>query len=219
MVRTGSSSFGRLGAALAIFVGVGGLVYGALFAYIVAGAPTWVLRTWLMLAILGGLASTGVSVALYERLSGAAGAVARWALLLSVVAGLGQMLNASVGLGFEVNPPPDGAFISEPDPLGILRFGLNGVALFLIGSAIVRSAVFPRGSGYLAEFGGVLLVAVYVGRLTGIIDPATRLTLIPPLLYGLAVHPVLYLWLGLLLRTEPADTPVRARPASSTSPT
>jgi len=189
---------------------VGGLVYGALFAYIVAGAPTWVLRTWLILAILGGLASTGVFVALYERLNATAGAVARWALLLGVVAGLGQMLNASVGLGFEVNPPPDGAFISEPDPLGILRFGLNGVALFLFGWAIVRSAALPRGLGYLAEVGGVLLVTVYVGRLTGIIDPATRLTLIPPLLYGLAVHPVLFVWLGRLLWMEPVDTPVRA---------
>jgi hypothetical protein len=199
-------SFDRFGAWLAISVGVGGLVYGALFAYIVAGAPTWILRTWLGLAILGGLAATGVFVALFERLDGAGGAVARWALHLGVVAALGQLLNASVALGFDVNPPPEGTFISEPDPLGILRFGLNGVALFLFGWAMVRSSALPRALGYLAEFGGVLLVAIYVGRVTGIIDPADRLTLIPPLLYGLAVHPILYVWLGRLLWVGSEET-------------
>lgn len=56
--------FDRLGEALAIFVGVGGLVYEILFAYIVADAPTGVLRAWLVLAILEGLAVTGVFVAL-----------------------------------------------------------------------------------------------------------------------------------------------------------
>jgi hypothetical protein len=39
----------------------------------------------------------------------------------------------------------------------------------------------------------------YVGRLTGVIDPADRITLIPPLLYGLLLHPVLYVWLGIVL--------------------
>lgn len=195
----------RLGGALATFVGAGGLVYGLLFAYIVAGAPTWVLRTWLVFAVLGGLAVTGVFATLYERLRGASGgAVARWALLLGVVAGLGQMLNASVGLGYELNPPPEGAFISEPDPLGVLRFGLNGVALYLFGWAIVRSRRVPSALGLLAQAGGVLLVLVYVGRLTGIIDPVDRLTLIPPLLYGLFVHPILYVWLGRVLSRSPS---------------
>ena len=41
---------------------------GSSCAYIVADAPTGVLRAWLVLAILGGLAVTGVFVALYERL-------------------------------------------------------------------------------------------------------------------------------------------------------
>jgi hypothetical protein len=199
----------RLGGILSIFVGVGGLLYGILFAYIVAGSPTWVSRTWLVLAMLGGLAVTGVFVALYQQLSPVDHAIALWAALLGVVAGLGQMLNASVGLGYALNPAPEGAYVSEPDPLGILRFGLNGVALLIFAWVMLRSEL-PKGLTYLAEVGGVLLVVMYLGRLTGIIDPAERITLIPPIVYGLLVHPVLYAWLGReLLRVR--------RPAAPTS--
>lgn len=190
-----SGSLARLGGILSIFVGVGGLLYGILFAYIVAGSPTWVSRTWLVLAMLGGLGVTGVFIALYERLSPVDHAIALWATLLGVVAGLGQMLNASVGLGYALNPAPDGAYTTEPDPLGILRFGLNGVALLIFARVMLRSDL-PRGLSYLAVLGGALLVVMYLGRLTGIIDPADRITLIPPIVYGLLVHPVLYVWLG-----------------------
>lgn len=204
MERT-EASFDRLGGALGVFVGVGGLVYGILFASIVEGASAGVVKTWFALAILGGLAVTGVFIALYEHLRSASGAVARWALLLGVVAGLGQMLNASVALGYEFEPPPVGAFVSTPDPLGILRFGLTGVALLLFGWAMARAEEFPRALRYLAEIGGVLLVLSYVGRLTEIIDPADRITLLPPLLYGLLVHPIFYIWLGRSLWRLPVE--------------
>jgi hypothetical protein len=148
----GEMWFERFGGFLAAFVGVGGLVYGILFAYIVEGAPSGVVTTWLVLAVLGGFAVTGVFAAVYEPLRDTeAGAVARWALLLGAVAGLGQMLNASVALGFELNPPAEGAVPEGPDPLGILRFGLNGVAVFLFGWAMTRSDRFPKALAYLAE--------------------------------------------------------------------
>jgi hypothetical protein len=209
--------FDRLGGALAISVGLGGLAYGILFAYIVEGAPVGVVRAWLVLAILGGLAVTGVFVAIHECLRGRDGAVSRWALLLGVVAGLGQMLNASVALGYELNPPPDGAVPAGPDPLGILRFGLNGVALFLFGLAMARTKRFPNALRYLAESGGVLLVVSYVGRLTGIIDPADRITLLPPLLYGVFVHPIFYVWLGRVLRGRQGEVGASPGPADVTA--
>jgi hypothetical protein len=65
-------------------------------------------------------------------------------------------------------------------------------------------ALLPRGLGSLASAGGVLLVLVYLGRLTGVIDPATEVTTLPPLLYGLVVHPVFYVWLGVVLRRTAA---------------
>ena len=87
---------------------------------------------------------------------------------------------------------------------GAFRFGLAGVALFLVGWLAVRGGALPRGLGYLAEAGGILLALVYLGRLTGVIDPATRITVLPPVLYGVVVHPVFYVWLGLVLRRTAA---------------
>jgi hypothetical protein len=206
-----TARFYRLAGWLSVFIGVGGLAYGILFALIVGGASGAVLNTWLLLAIFGGLAASGLFVALYERLRAVWPSVALWALLLGVAAALGQMLNASVALGFvlETAPPPPGDFDGTPDPLGILRFGVNGIALFLFGWLLARDRGLPRALGYLGELGGVLLVVMYVGRVTGIIDPAERITLIPPLLYGLLVHPVFYLWLGReLLRLPRTDISV-----------
>jgi hypothetical protein len=153
------TSFSRVGAFLAAFVGVGGLAYGILFALIVKGTSTNVLRAWLVLAILGGLAVTGVFVALHERLRLTDPPLAMWALLLGVAGGLGQMLNASVALGYQIYvTPPPGKFEGTPDPLGILRFALNGVALILFGSVMARARDFPRALGLLAQAGGVLLL-------------------------------------------------------------
>jgi hypothetical protein len=206
-----TASFYRLAGWLALFIGVGGLAYGILFAAIVEGASGAVLNTWLLLAIFGGLAASGLFVALYGRLRDVFPNVALWALLLGVAAGIGQMLNASVALGHStgaaVSPPGD--FDGTPDPLGILRFGLNGLALFLFGWLLAKDKQLPKVLGYLGQLGGVLLVVMYGGRLTEIIDPAERITLTPPLLYGLLVHPVFYVWLGRELLRLPG--PPRAR--------
>jgi hypothetical protein len=59
-VRTGS--FERLAGWLALFVGAGGLAYGILFAAIVEGASGAVVNAWLLLAIFGGLAASGLSL-------------------------------------------------------------------------------------------------------------------------------------------------------------
>jgi hypothetical protein len=205
MGTVNTTSFYRLAGWLATFIGIGGLAYGILFASIVEGASGAVLNTWFVLAILGGLAATGLYVALYERLRDVSPAVALLALLLGVAAGLGQMLNASVALGYatEAAVSPPGDFDGTPDPLGILRFGIQGIALFLFGWLLAKDRQLPKALGLLAQFAGFLLVVMYVGRLAEIIDPAERITLIPPLLYGLLVHPVFYVWLGReLLRSQ-----------------
>ncbi len=189
------SSFRRLAAFLAVFVGLGGIAYAILFAFIVAGTSPQVFRAWLILGILGGLAATGVFVALYQHLRETDAAMALWALLLGVMAAIGQVVNAAVALGHELNPAVSGSAMT-PDPLGVLRFGLNGLALFLFGSVLIRDRGFPKALGYLAALGGLLLVVIYLLRLTAVIDPTQHVTLIPPFLYGFLVHPILYVWLG-----------------------
>lgn len=196
-------TFDRFAGTSAILVGLGGLVYGVLFGAIVLGASRPVRITWLAVGLLGALLTTPVLVALYYRLRDTNRGFALLALLLGLAAALGQFENSALGLGSAVTP--EIGLEGEPsDPFGAFRFGLAGVALFIVGWLIRQGGALPRGLGSLAAAGGVLLVLVYLGRLTGVIDPATEVTTLPPLLYGLVVHPVFYVWLGVVLRRTAA---------------
>ena len=196
-----SATFQRLAGVSAILVGIGGLVYGLLFGAIEYGAGRSVALAWLTLGLLGAALATPVAVALYLRPRDTDRAFALLALLFGFVAALGQLENSSLTLAKEV-----GGLVGESsDPAGHFRFGLLGLSLLIIGWLIVRGGTLPKRLGYLAEAGGVLLILTYLGRLTGIIDPATKITTLPPLLYGVVVHPIFYVWLGRILRREAAD--------------
>ena len=204
-----TASFDRFGGICAILLGIGGLIYAILFAFVVAGSPTWVTGLWLTFLLLGGLLTTVVTVALYQRLRETDEGVALWALLLGFAAAVGGFVHAAYQLIPITSPNPGVIVTTTPaDPLGILRFGLAGVTLVILGWLIARGGLLPRALGYLAYFGGALLVFIYVGRLFDFITPAEKITLIPPFVYGFIVHPLFYVWLGReLLRTavpEPA---------------
>ncbi|MGH2677257.1 MAG: hypothetical protein ACRDHB_02700 [Actinomycetota bacterium] len=196
-------TFDRFAGASAILVGVGGLVYGVLYGAIVLGAGRPVSIIWLSVGLLGALLTTPVLVALYYRLRDTDRGFALLALLLGLAAALGQFENSALGLGNALTPEIGGQG-APADPFGVFRFGLAGVALFVVGWLALRGGAVPRGLGWLAVAGGVLLVLVYLGRLTGVIDPATEVTTLPPLLYGLVVHPAFYVWLGVVLRRTAA---------------
>jgi hypothetical protein len=201
-----SRTFERFAGTCAILVGIGGLVYGLLFGWIVLGSPRVVATTWLAIGLLGALLATPVSVALYYLLRETDRGFALLALLLGLAATLGQFENSALGLGGSLTT----GIVSQAgpaDPFGAFRFGLLGVALLIVGWLAVRSGALPRGLGYMAVIGGILLVLTYVGRLTGVIDPATRITVLPPVLYGIVIHPIFYIWLGLTLRREAVRVP------------
>jgi hypothetical protein len=199
-------TFDRFAGTSAILVGVGGLLYGILFGAIVLGAGRGVAIAWLSLGLGGALLGTPVAVALYYRLRQTDRGFALLALLLGLAAALGQLENSAIGLGKALTPEI-GEAGTPSDPFGVFRFGLAGVALFIVGWLTVRGGALPRGLGYLAEIGGVLLVLVYLGRLFGVIDPATRITVLPPVLYGVVIHPVFYVWLGMVLRRTAVAAP------------
>jgi hypothetical protein len=207
-----SASFDRFGGNCAILLGIGGFIYAILFAFVVADseAPTWVTGLWLTFLLVGGLLTTVVTVALYQRLREIDEGVALLALLLGFAAAVGGLVHAAYQLIPITSSNPGVIVTTTPaDPLGVLRFGLAGVTLLILAVLIVRSEQFPKSLGYLAYFGGALLVFIYVGRLFDVITPAEKITLIPPFLYGFIVHPVFYVWLGRqLLRTAtPGPTP------------
>jgi hypothetical protein len=200
-----SRAFARFAGFASIFVGIGGLVYGILFAYIVAGAPRLVGQLWFLLLMVGGLFSLVVVAALYRALREADGGFALVALLLGLLAATGGLLHGAYNLG-DVIGPPIGRLPPHPETVssGILRYGVQGLFLLQVGWLLRRSPRFPGGLAAVAGFGGVLLVVVYLGRLFDFITPATTISLLPPLLYGLVVHPTFYVWLGLALRRAAA---------------
>ncbi len=193
-----SRTFQRFAGIGSVLVGVGGLVYGLLFGAIVYGAGRPVRLIWLTLGLVGAALGVAVAVAIYMRLRDTDRGFALLALLLGVVASVGQLENSSLTLAREV-----GGFVGgQADPAGAFRFGLLGLSLLVIGWLIVRGGAFPARLGYLAEVGGALLVLTYIGRVTGAIEAANKITVLPPVLYGVIVHPVFYVWLGRVLRRE-----------------
>lgn len=195
-----SPSLDRVAGPCATAVGIGGLLYGALFAWIVAGSPDWVPELWFALLLGGGLVTVAVSVALYLRLRAVDEGLALTALLLGLAGSLGGAVHGAFNLAAQINPASVGEEAS-PDPGGVFRYLTAGLALSLVGWLVIagRSSGLPKRLGQLALLSGAILVYVYVGRLYDFITPATRPTLWAPFLYGLVLHPVLYLWLGRLL--------------------
>ena len=206
-----SPSLLRVAGPCAVAVAVGGFLYGALFAWIVVGAPGWVPDVWFAVLVVGGLVTVPVFVALYLRLRVTDDGLALTSLLLGLAGAMGGVVHGGFNLAALINPASVGKEAS-PDPGGIFRYATAGVALLVVGRLIVGGRALPVRFGQLALLAGLILVVTYVGRLYDVITPAHRLTLAPPLVYGLVLHPALYLWLARLLgaggpRPRPAPSP------------
>ena len=192
-VRARSSSFERFAGACAVLTGISGFMYAV--AFIVLQDE---LSSGLFL-MLGGLFTTVVLVAVYERLRETDASFALLALLLGAAGSLGMAVHGGYDLANVVNPPPDLPDLPNPvDPRGLLTFGVAGAALFAVSWLIVRGGRLPRGLGSLGYVSAVLLLALYLGRLI-ILDPTSPAILVPALLNGFLVNPIFYLWLGLAL--------------------
>lgn len=217
-----SPSLRRVAAPCAVAVALGGFLYGVLFAWIVVGAPSWVPKLWFALLVVGGLVTVPVLVALYHRVRVTDDGLALTFLLLGLVGAMGGVVHGGFNLAALINPSSVGKEAS-PDPGGIFRYATAGVALLVVGWLVVAGRSLPRRFGQLALLSGLVLVVTYVGRLYDFVTPAHRLTLAPPLLYGLVLHPALYLWLARLLsaptegaeRVEPAERAQPAQPGSA----
>ena len=180
----------------ALLVGIIGLLYGIAFVILQN-----ILLSGLFL-MLGGLLSTVALLALYYRLREADAAFALLALLLGITGAVGSAIHGGYDLANAIHPLSSaaGADLPNPvDPRGLLTFGLAGVALLIGGWLIVKGGgvQLPKGLGYLAFLAAVLLVVLYVGRLV-IFDPTSPLIVVPALLSGFLVNPILYLWLGVI---------------------
>ena len=213
----GAPSLDRLAGPLATAVGLGGLLYGALFVWIVQGSPDWVPEVWHALLAVGALLSIPVAVALYQVLRPVDEGFALTALLLNFAAAVGGVAHGAWNLAAQSNIAQVGRDNASPDPGGILRYATAGLGLLLVGwlvvgglrgpNAVDRRSALPVRFGWLAIGSGVILVYIYLGRLYDFVTPATKISLWAPVLYGLVLFPWLYLWLGRLLAGRRLPSP------------
>lgn len=192
-----TSAFERFAGGCAILTGASGFLYAVSFV---------VLQNTLlsgMFLMLGGLFGTAVLAGVYERLRETDAAFALLALLFGVAGALGAAAHGGYDLANAVNPPASIPDLPNPvDPRGLLTFGVASIALFVVGWLIMRGGNFPKGIGYLAFLSAALLLLLYVGRLV-ILDPTSPVILVPALLNGFLVNPILYVWLGVSLMRGP----------------
>jgi hypothetical protein len=199
-------TFVRLAALCSMFVGLGAVVYAVLFITIVEGNDET--EPWFAILLGGAVLTIPVMIALYGRLRAVDEGFALTALILGLLGALGGILHGGYELAALVTRPNEGYYPGvEAVSKGVLRYLVAGLALLLIAWLAGRSTLLPRAVSWLAGFGGVLLVVIYVGRLFDFITPGDYTSLIPPILYGFAVHPLLYGTIGLALWRRPAIAP------------
>jgi hypothetical protein len=189
-----TTSFARFAGLCAILAGIIGFLYSVAFV---------VLQNNLLSALfllLGGLLTTVVMTALYERLREADAGFALWAFTLALVSAAGAAIHGTYDLANAINPPPSIPDLpSAIDARGFLTFGVAGLALFIIAWLIGRGGSLPGGLATLGYLLAVLLVIIYLGRLI-ILAPTNPLLLVPAALTGFIVNPLWYIWLGLSLQ-------------------
>lgn len=192
-------AFDRFAGACALVVGLGGLTYSILFVILLNTDSSGADGVRNAVLTVSGLLSTAVLVALYGRLRQVDPGFALWALVLGVAAGIGSAAHGGYNLANIVNKPgsiPGAAF--PVDPRGLLTFAVTALAVAVISWLILESALLPRGLAYLGFASAVLLVIVYIGRLT-VLDPKSPGLLVAAILAGFVVNPAWYVWVGLTL--------------------
>jgi hypothetical protein len=194
--------FARVAGVCAFLVGASGFLYSVFFFVHVATDETWPRTVSWILLLVGGILTTVVFTALYARLRDVEPGFALVALLLGVIGAVGAAVHGAFEVAKAIEPPEGGDFPNPIDPRGFLTFGVAGIALLLVAWLARRGDVLPRRLVALAYIAGALLVVVYLGRLI-VVDVDDPLLLVPAILLGFVVNPVLYVWLGLVLFRPP----------------
>ena len=189
----------REGGLAAIATGITGFLYSVAFVFLARSAPGSAVATYSLLLLLGGLLSTLALVALWERQREGAPAFALWALVLGLFAALGSAAHGGFDLANTINPPstPTSEVPNQVDPRGLLTFGFAGLSIGAFSILMWSFGDWPRALVYVGFASAVLLIAIYLLRLT---VPSSTVVLAPAALEGFIVNPLWYIWLGLELR-------------------
>ena len=187
-----------------MLVAMTGFLYAIAFTAVSRVAPTAGMILSAAFLMLGGLLTTVVQVALYQRLRQTDSSWALLAFVLGLVGAVGAVMHAGYDLANALNPPnlnpaELAALPSQVDPRGLTTFGIAGSSLAMVAWLMRRDVFFPRGLGTLGYVLAFLFVVLYLGRLA-LLSPTHPVILAAVLLSGFLVGPAWYGWLGTVLR-------------------
>jgi hypothetical protein len=177
-----------------------------------------------VMLVLGGLGAATAAVGIYLRLREQSPRWAAWSVRLGFAYGLLTTLHGfylivlfPVMSGLYVNAPPAGVTAdaikggavalgnlpSPLDPYGFSKFILCGIWLLVTGALLLRSQAFVRWLGWLAVVGGVGLLLLFIGNVTG-----TKALLLATGVPGtVIIGPLFWLVVGYSLWTKSAKAP------------
>ena len=186
-------TFRRVAVGAAVLAAAQSLVYTVSFALFVREGYHWAHWTSAITLMASAVVAVPVFVALYERLRGAEPELALIALIVGVAGVLGATVHGAFDVAVLTNPVTGSADLpSQVDPRGFLTFGFTGVALALFGWLAVRTGRLPSLLGRVGVVAGLVLVVVYLGRLTAL-DPNNNVIRVGALASGLVALPVFFL--------------------------
>lgn len=176
-------------------------IFALLYAYFFLVAQDVLLYS--LFLFLFGLFAIKVMVALYNHLEKEDVYLARVALALGIIGAAGAAVHGGYDLANAINQPTalNLDLPNQVDPRGLLAFGFTGLATIKFAWLMSRSTYFPKWLPVIGAVSGVLLLVIYVARLT-VLDPMNPMLLYPVLLNGFILGPLWYLWLGVALRKK-----------------
>lgn len=183
----------RTQATFAAYAGaIGGVLYGVAFVILenVTAAS--------ILLMLGGLLSTVILFHLGTTLFPVNEPVARWALVIGMIASVMTVAHAGYDLANQFHPPDAAVdlagYPNSVDPRGLATFGLAGVAYLTLATLMSRSDSYAKGLARLGQALGAILIVIYLGRLI-ILDPENIVVRIA-LAAGIVSNTAFLWWLG-----------------------
>ena len=201
-----SSSFARMAGWCSVVAGLAALAYSVTFAVVVQDGDRWAQWSSTLLLGLGSLAALPVVIALFLRVRGADEGFALLALAVGVLGAGGTLFHATFDLGNLANDPGRTFDYPSPtDPRGFATFLLAGLTIALFSVLLGRTGA-PRGLVRLGVVVAVLLVWVWIGRLTAL-DPKAAWVAPAVVGSGFIGVPLWYCWVGRLLLRSPATAP------------
>ncbi len=201
-----SIRFERVAGLAAVAAAVGGILYSAAFTTYLKGHSVGAAKIAAALLFGGGLVVIVAWVGVGERLRRRDPGFGLCALAFGVVAAAGSAVHGAYDLANFIKPPASlpADVPNAIDPRGMMTFGVAGVAILLASLAIARTEAFPRRLAGLGALAGVLLVAVYLGRLI-ILDPNNGFLLSAAVVSGFVVTPAWFALAGVDLLRNASD--------------